>query len=152
MCCGVYSIPPQGPAFWDPKSEGSEGPYFPCTGDFVFLCTGALFSLYWGLIFPVLGPYFPCTGDFVFLCTGALFSLYWGLCISLYWGIIFPVLEPYFPVLGTLYFPCTGALFSLCWGLYVWYRYENGEKILEIFKGSEGPYRIETQGLGGGIL
>ena len=74
MCCGVYSIPPQGPAFWDPKSEGSEGSYFPCTGNFVFLCTGALFSLYWSLIFlywglcifPVLGPYFPCAGDFMY--------------------------------------------------------------------------------------
>ena len=57
------STPPQGPAFWDPKSEGSAGPYFPCTG--------ALYSLYWGLIFPLLGPYIPCTG--------ALFSMYWGL-------------------------------------------------------------------------
>ena len=48
--------------------------------------------------------------------SGALFSLYWGLCI--------------FPLLGTL---CMVSV------------YEKGEKILEIFKGTEGPYRIENE-------
>ena len=130
-----YSIPPKALRFGTQNLKVAKGlifpvlgtlffsvlkPYFPCTGDFVFLCTGTL-------CVSMLGPYFPCTGDFVFLCTGTLFSLCWGLCISLYW-----------------------ALFFLCWGLYVWYRYENGEKILEIFKGSEGPYRIENAGPWGG--
>ena len=30
--------------------------------------------------------------------------------------------------------------------------YEKGEKILEIFKGTEGPYRIENERPWGGIL
>ena len=48
--------------------------------------------------------------------SGALFSLYWGLCL--------------FPVLWTL------SMVPV---------YEKGEKILEIFKGTEGPYRIENE-------
>ena len=78
------------------------GPYFPCTEDFVCFRTRTLFSLnwglcislYWGLIFPVLGTlYFP---------VWALFFLYWVLCISLYWDL--------------MRFN-SGALFSLYWGL-----------------------------------
>ena len=48
--------------------------------------------------------------------SGALFSMYWGLGL--------------FPVLGAL------SMVPV---------YEKGEKILEIFKGTEGPYRIENE-------
>ena len=65
------------------------GPYFSGTGDFEFF-------LYWGLIFPVLR-------DFVFLCTGTLFSLYWGLSIfPVLETLNFSVLGPYFPCSGGL--------------------------------------------------
>ena len=101
-------------------------PYFPCTD--------ALFSLYWGLIFPVVRPYFLCTGTLFFLCWELIFSLLKPY--FLYQGLIFSVVGPYFP--------CTGPYF-LC-KRYVWYWYEKVKKSLKIFKGSAGPYRIENAG------
>ena len=127
------------------------GPYFLCTGGPYFPCTGGPYT-------PCTGPYFSYTGAPYTACTGrALFFLYWRASHSLYWeGIIFPVVRPYFH--------WTRALLSLDWGLcipyalaycskfYVWYRYKKGEKNLEIFKGTAGPYRIENAGPWGGIL
>ena len=57
----VYSIPPQGSAFWDPKSEGSALPYFPCTGDFEFSLKTpiGIFPLY-------VGPVLCCVGTLSF--------------------------------------------------------------------------------------
>ena len=79
----IQYTPPQGYAFWDPKSEGSAFPYFPCTGDFDFLlkispCMLALCCGVWGLFVfqtsPVCGPCVVVCGDFDFfkvpLCVG----------------------------------------------------------------------------------
>ena len=102
------------------------------------------------LYFFVLGPYFPCTG--------ALFSVYWGLCISLCWDIIFPVLGPYFLCTGVFVFSLhwglmrfnSGALFSLYWGFYVWYRFM--KKVKKFWKFPKVPKSLivsKTKGLGG---
>ena len=82
--------PPQGYAFWDPKSEGSAFPYFPCTGDFEFLLKIPIgsFLLYVGPVLwrvetsrffelpPVRGPCVVVCGDFAFFkvppCVGSV--------------------------------------------------------------------------------
>ena len=36
----VYSIPPpKGLSFWDPKFKGTDSPYFPCTGNMLYILT-----------------------------------------------------------------------------------------------------------------
>ena len=121
---------PQGYAFWDPKSEGSAFPYFPCTGNFDFLlkispCMLALCCGAWGLFVFQTSP-----------CVWALCCGVWGLWFfqtsslcggSVLWCVgtlifsKFPPVRRSCAVWGLWFFqssPCVGALCCGVWGLW----------------------------------
>ena len=167
------TVYPQGFVFWHPKSEGGAFPYFPCTGDFEFSLKVPIwiFLLYVGLVLWCVGtlrfsnlPMCVCSvlycgetlsfskspvcglcvvvsggfdffqtssvcGQFVLWCVRTLsfskFLYVWALCCDV-WGLCV-----------SQFLLCVNTLWTL---FIVWKR----EKILQIFKGSAFPYRVEN--------